>query len=609
MRAAIAIGFVAILAAPAVAKPKDDEEDTSADDSSSSDDAPADDDEKPKKKKPPKDEAPGDDETTQQDKDFKKQDLSGHDLGTEKKENEFERDRFFVDKVDSKKTKDATLVQGSIASSSFYYGERGGTYAMPGVGDNSAQFSRMFSELRLQTDFRHIGGGKWDARVDARIRLVSNPADTDFTNAIMPQTDRTTPTRIQSGFNGMNEYDLRELWLVRNGERSDVFLGRQYITDLGAIKIDGVRVDYASSNKFTILGFAGAFPERGSRSITTDYPDLRDNQLDPAGKLVGALGGGAAYRTVNAYGAIGGVAEIPFQAEKPRIYATSNGYWRYGSAIDFYHYAILDLVNQNYGNGTILTNLSLGLNYKPSPRLRMTVSFNRVDTETLNVQANAYLNPADGNLNVVQNEAYIQRLSTNNARASVSAGLGQLQRFELTAAATYRYRPDITLTPPAAPDGTAGTPVQLDAESGVDLYASITDRHSIKDARISFDISRTIGLGSVAYARSEVLAARFAAAHEFHDGEGEWEAELSYANTTDKSKGITCADLTQCYGASTGTIISIGGNIYFRINRNWFLMGSAFLSRQSLTSSGTGTAVEDPAITGLTGFFRIAYRF
>ena len=41
-----------------------------------------------------------------------KQDLTGHDLGTKKKANEFERDRFFVDKTDSPETENGTLIQG-----------------------------------------------------------------------------------------------------------------------------------------------------------------------------------------------------------------------------------------------------------------------------------------------------------------------------------------------------------------------------------------------------------------------------------------------------------------------------------------------------------------
>jgi len=133
--------------------------------------------------------------------------------------------------------------------------------------------------------------------------------------------------------------------------------------------------------------------------------------------------------------------------EDPRVYGTATGYWRLGPELDFYHLAIVDVV----GTGTVnagLTNLSLGLNYKPDQRLRGTLSFNRVDTETLNVQAQAFLQNPDPNANaVIQNEAFIQRIATNEARASLSAGLGELQRVEITAAGVYRYRGDVTLSP------------------------------------------------------------------------------------------------------------------------------------------------------------------
>ncbi len=604
----IALGLVA---SPAWAKgdkkpaADDDAADDSSDDDSGDEDAtPA------KKKKPAAEPAADDDGSTapQQDKDFQKQDLNGHDLGAAKKENEFERDRFYVDKLDSAKTKKTTLVQGSISSSSFYYSESGGNYANPMAGSDASAFSRMFTELRVQTDFRHIQGGKWDARIDARVRVVSDPDDTTYTQVGTVPNQPTTATHIQSGLTGQNEYDIRELWIVRNGAQSDVFIGRQYIPDLAAVKIDGMRVDYASSSKVTYIGFAGLYPERGSRSITTDYPALRDNQLDPAGRLVGAAGFGGAYRTIDAYGAIGGVALVPFAAESPRIFATSNGYWRYGSQLDFYHYVVADLVNQHYDTGSILTNLSVGLNYKPSPRLRITAAFNRVDTETLNVQANAYLSPVDTNLNAVQNETFIERLSTNLGRVGVSAGLGELQRFELSAAVTYRYRPAVTLI---VGDPTVANPetVTLTPGKGVDLYASVIDRHSIKDLRLGVDVSRTFATGTVAFERSDVFAIRFSGAHELASGKGEIEAELSYATTKDHSAGINCSDVTTCYGASTGSILSLGGNVYYRINHEWFTLISAFLSRQDIVHTDGTTLTTDPTITGLTGFFRIAYRF
>jgi hypothetical protein len=538
---------------------------------------------------------------------FKKQDLAGHAVEASSAANVFEKDRFFVDKVDTKKTAQSTLVQGSLASSSFVYTERSGTYG-DGLGAAGAKFSRLFTELRLQSDFRHIAGGKWEGRIDTRARLVTDPTS-ESANSV-------TPSHVQSGFNGTNEYDVREAWLVRNGKRSDVFIGRQFIPDLGALRVDGIRVDYAQSEKLTLLTFGGLYPVRGSRSITTDYAQLRDDNGFPAGRLVGTGGFGGAYRTLNAHGALGGVAIVPLSSETPRIYATSNGYYRSGPKLDFYHMAIFDAFGKA---APALTNLSVGANVKPSQRLRITGSFNRVDTETLNVQANAFLqdpavNVGDatmGAATVIQNETFLKRLSTNAAKAGVSAGLGPLQRFEVSTAVNYRYRPKFTLT---SPDGTLKQPI--DAAKGVDVYFSFTDRRSFADMRLGADVSRSFAVGDVGYQRSEVLAARVFAAREFKAGRGEWEGEVSYSTTKDVAGGAMCPPrattmLDQCYGSSNGSILSLGGNLYYRINQDWFALGNVYLSSYNVKAAPVnGTAVPpDPTIFGLTGFARVAYRF
>ena len=100
-------------------------------------------------------------------------------------------------------------------------------------------------------------------------------------------------------------------------------------------------------------------------------------------------------------------------------------------------------------------------------------------------------------------------------------------------------------------------------------------------------------------------------ARELKNGHGEWEAEVSYATTKDSASGIDCATLNTCYGASTGAILSAGGNLYYRLNRDWFGIGSLFLSRQTLTYYRGEPAVpaNDPTVTGATGFVRAAYRF
>jgi hypothetical protein len=552
---------------------------------------------------------------------LQKQDLNGHDLGTSKRDNVFERDRFFVDKVDSDRTAQGTLIQGSLTSTSFGYHETGGTLAAPagtapgqvGAVPSASGFSRLFTDLRLQTDFRHIAASRWDARVDVRGRMVNDPGGT--TAGFMPSTQTTS----QSGFLGKDELEVKELWLVRNGARSDVFFGRQFVPDLGGVKIDGLRIDYASSARFTLLGFGGLYPIRGSRSIDTDYQRLKSSPAangarDDAGRFTGAGGFGAAYRTLDAYGSFGGVVIAPLSSESPRIFGTSSGYWRYTTKLDFYHFVVLDVLGSNAVNAG-LTNLSAGVNYKPDQRLRGTLSFNRVDTETLNVQAQAFLLNPDPNANVIQNEAYIQRIATNEGRASLSAGLGELQRFEITAATAYRYRGAVTLTAPAQLDA-AGKPLMantfpLPAAQSVEVYGAITDRRSIKDLRLGVDASRIFGVGSSTYQRTSSTTLRASAAHDIAGGRGEWEAEVAYNSTKDDSAGKVCSptDLVSCSGAAQSTILSLGGNLYYRFNRDWFAMASVFLNRTAITHVDMTASVADPAVIGLTGFLRIAYRF
>ncbi len=601
MRKALAVALVLVSLSPAWAKGKkgsdddsgsDDEEETSSDDDSGN----ADDDKPAKKDKADKDEGdedekPKKDEKADDEDKPVKQDLTGHDLGTKKKTTEFEKDRFFVDKNDTEKTEDHTLVQGSLTSSSMYYAEGGGKYptATMTAGNNTGP-DRMFTELRLQTDFRHIGGGRWDARIDGRARFVNTPPD-----------ERPETNYIQSGFNGQNEYDIRELWIVRNGVRSDVFLGRQYIPDLGGLKIDGVRVDYASSNKLTFIGFGGLYPLRGSRSLSTDYIALKTpGALDPAGKYVGTAGFGGAYRTVNAYGAIGGVTLVPLSSkEQARVYVTSNGYYRAGSKLDFYHFALIDLVGSA---GAQLTNLSAGVNGKPTDRLRLTASINHVDTETLAIQAGAFLNPIDnGTPTVVQNETFIRRLATDEARGSVSAGLGQFQRFQISTAIAYRQRPAFQLQ-------TANkTAVNIDDAASVEVWGSIIDRHSIKDARLGLEASQSFGVGTIPYQRNEAFYLRGFLGHQIKGGRGEFTGEVTYLKTADAARTSTCADVNSCYGAANTSILGLGGELYYRLNEDWFAMGMLSLSRN--TTKLAGAMAADPAVTGLMGFFRIAYRF
>ena len=515
-----------------------------------------------------------------------------------------ERDRFYVDKDDE--DRDKTLWQGSLTSSSFYFAESGvaGTsYGGMVPPDNGSPFARMWTELRAQLDGRHLKGGRWDARIDARARVVPNPYD---------QGD-ADPARPQAGLFGENEYELRELYVVRGGRRSDLFFGRQVIADLGAIKIDGVRLDYAKNRRWTYLGFAGLYPLRGSRSITTDYAPGIDKANQPTGRVMPATGGfGGAYRTQNSYGALGAVAIVPTSRdggyggtgtyERPRLYVAANGYWRRSPALDVWHYFIVDL----YGSaGTAATNASGGVQWKPSPRLRFQIWANHLSTEALNVQVREQLeNEAilDG---VVVNNVKVQRIGTTAARAAVSALLGKGRRFELTAALQGRRRPDVVLEA-----GAVDQP--LPAAKSLDLHVQAVDREFYGGLRLEGTFIRTIGLGDASYARSTAQIVRLGASRELKDGKAQVMGDLSWVTTADDNATMQClpGQVTTCYGSANSTALQANATGYYRWKRDWFVTGALGVGTQKLivtNLSGGGV----PQATTLIGqaFLRIGYKF
>jgi hypothetical protein len=486
---------------------------------------------------------------------------------------------------------------------------------MAGANGDNAGTRRMFTELRLQTDFRHIKGSRWEARADMRGRFVPQPGnDIGMSGAAagLEPMVTTTPNRIQSGLLGRNELDVRELWLIRSGKRSDVYIGRQFVPDLGGYKFDGLRVDYAKSAKLTLIGFGGLLPIRGSRSITTDYANLEADSGESAGKLAVTGGFGGAYRTVSAYGAVGGAVQMPLKvsAETPRLYLTSNGYLRSGPKLDVYHYVLLDVLGTaaSESNGHVqLTNLSGGVNYKPNQRLRLTAAYHRVDTETLNVHANAFLNDPDTTGNggsIIQSDTYLQRIATNTARAGVSAGLGKQQRFEISTAISYRFRPEFILTPP---DPTAMR-VTIPAASSVEVWGSFVDRRSIAGTRIGIDGAQSFKVGELGYQRSVFFTGRLFVLREIAGGRGEWEAEAAFSQVKDTilAMDLGCTMVRDCYGTSNNTLIQVGGQLFYRLKSDWFGIGTLHVLR---ITNKRSDQISDPNVIGATAFVRIAKRF
>jgi hypothetical protein len=519
-----------------------------------------------------------------------------------------DQDRFFIDKVDDDTTEDTTLWQGSLTSTSFLHRETAGV-AQPLAGEggvvgteNAANFLRLFTDLRAQLDGRHVSGGAWDVRLDARARVVPTVNGQDSWISFSPQ----------SGTFGGNEYELRELYATHGGERTDVTIGRQFVLDLAAVKIDGVRLDYASSESWTYIAFAGLYPVRGSRSIETDYPEGVSMTGAPAGRVLPVSGGaGAAYRTSKSYGALGLVGIAPLAndrvtggMEQPRVFATANGYWRPSIDLDLFHYAVVDFLGTG---GAALTNLSLGANWKPAARMHLTALVNQVDTETLNVQAQTQLkDPGQQLPGVIDNEIAVSRIASRSARLGLSVGLGQGERYEVSVSGQVRQRPDISIS-----TGIGQTPVTIAAAQSAELMLQATDRRSLWGTRASLMALTMFGVGSANLARTTATVVRASATKSFADDKGEWEGDLGYVASKDDNVGKTCNTtmLATCWGSSSVSTISIDGLAMYRLGDSWLGIASVELASQSLTVTDAMNNVSQPSIIMITGLVRLSYRF
>ncbi len=516
-----------------------------------------------------------------------------------------DQDRFFV--FQPADDKDVTDYSGTLTSSSFFYGEYASgddplivpdpaaVVAIPAEVDSPR--SRLFTDLRGRLDARHISGGKWDMRGDARVRLTSSEL-------------------IQSGQFGDNEYDLRELFFGRNGDATDVYVGRQFIPELAAIKIDGIKIDYEKNASWHYLGFAGLYPTRGSRSIDSDYPrSIPAPGAEPGPRVLPYTSGlGASYRFDRLYGSFGVVGiYAPYEdqqgnANERRVFVTSTGYWRESSEIDVYHFLVADL---DGAAGRALTNLTLGANYAPVFNVRINAQITHIDTETLNVQAQTRLEnpaaPAGQTLNVVLNNVEVARLSQDEARLSLSSSFAK-SRFEVSAIGSVRRRPEVVLTRDTNMD-----PITLDKAQAADITLSAVDRKSFKDLRLGLSYSRAFGLGEQNLNRSNFQVVHLNGLRDVLGGLGSVEGSVTYVSSEDDNDDMACASSLEplaCYGTSTASTLTLGLMGTYRFKPDWLGILSTTLGTQAINVENVAQERLDlPRIMTASVFLRLAYRF
>jgi hypothetical protein len=529
-------------------------------------------------------------------------------------------DRFFFVAEESEDEREKTAYDGSLTSTTFYYREDGSQAdpLLPGAtGPFSASpVNRLFTDLRAQLSAKHIAGSKVDFRFDGRGRYDA----TSYDVASNPLDDFEPPeVSGQSGTFGDDELELREVYFKRDGKEYDLTLGRQFVLELAATKIDGVQIQREASKEWRYLGFGGLYPSRISRDLREDYP-VADNNPDPTvyerKRIMPVAGGlGAAYRFERSYGSFGAVAVFPLAndyqtgtLEKPRVFATANGYWRRSTTVDLFHYAVVDAAGSA---GAGLTNLTLGANWQPVPAMRTYAQVSRIDTETLNVTAQTKLEDPDPARppTAVQNNIEVDRIAQDSARLGISVALRQ--RFEVSTSGALRRRPELQVSE-GDPD-VAGDEIVFPAAQGADITLSLVDRKGLKDTRLGLSVTRSFSVGNVNLYRTKSWVARLDGRREVKEGKGEVEGSFTYVQSKDDNRGAACMDITEietCYGAAQVQSFTLAGLAYYRFKPNWFFVGSAAIGRQLMSAANAlGDLQAQPAVLTLNLFLRLAYRF
>lgn len=532
-------------------------------------------------------------------------------------------DRFFTAKVATDKDDESSVVtQGSLTSTSFLFRELGGLAL--GANDplyannyNNSRVTRFFTDLRAQLTVKRLDGQGWSMRADARVRVSPGCA---FTTDFQGIGDAVN-CRTQSGILGGNEYDIRELYAKRSSGKTDIFIGRQFVPELAATKLDGLKFHYDVSKRWKLIGFGGLNPSRISRSVLTDYPasyqavDLTqgvDNAIVKGAPVLPVTAGmGGSYRTPDVYGSFGAVGIIPIVTDRqtqametPRVFITDNGYWRPTSHLDIYHYLVLDLTG---ADTFALTNLSLGANYRPKPGITLSGAFNRVDTETLNSITQtqileAPLVPIDNVIssNLPYNFQNVMRVASDSAQLGASFAFAR-QRFEISTRAFYRQREEVALV---VPDRV--TPPQLlPAARTAEIRISVLDRRSVGGMRLGASFSSIFPLTNNTPNRSQAQMASITGSKLFLKDRMEYDVNLAFTSSSDIKEIGACLAPINCYGNSDVIAVQTNNLLYYRFSKNWFGIANIGVGIQRLTDENG----PQPLNILLNGLMRVAYRF
>jgi len=480
------------------------------------------------------------------------------------------------------------------------------------VTTESSSLNLGYLDLRAVIDARRLPG-QFELHVDGRAR-VTGDFDHDAAQVQAGQT-------FSRGYYGGREYELREAWFRRRGQKVDFALGRMFVAEADSLKIDGVRLWWKFHKKWDLSLFAGGYPNPFSRSLTTDYQGANGyNGVAIAGgadiqylydKLWGSLAVVGSYLGGNDDGGplsiTGGVATpANFQTENTRTYISWTGFERFVHWLDLYHSLVLDVAG---AAGVQLTRLDAFATVRAHKYFSIRAGYGHLSPLAIEMYLASLL--TDRNLfiaNTINNNLVVARTARDQARLQLDVHFGKVNVF---GEGRLRFRSlQNTVDEPqfANPAGMAPVGQQLAPGFAYDATLGVRDRGSLKGVRLGLWFTYLGDFRS----RSYILG--FELGRSFFDERLTFDLNFLYANTSDAGAGGTCvasgtlASLVTpgCYGTRDGNSYETGVTFTGNPWKHWFALLDY---RLVINDSSVGMGVGRPLILTHVLLLRIEARY
>jgi hypothetical protein len=426
----------------------------------------------------------------------------------------------------------------------------------------ASPFQLGFADLRVVMDARRLPG-KFELHLDGRVRLTGEFSTDAATNGANQVTAR--------GYLGGKEYDLRQIWVARRGEKVDFAFGRLLVGEADALKIDGARLWIRPAKHWDISAFAGAYPDPYSRSLTSDYV----NAFAFAGGLDTSYTYDRVWGSVSVVGAyLGGKDDGgPFNPAAPagtysnenvRGYLTWTSFERFTSWLDVYHDFVFDFAG---AAGPQLTRLDIFATARLPKYFSIRAGYDHMSAIAIEMYLTRLLaNRVDFLAGTIENNLVVNRTARDEGRLNLDF---TVKTFSAWGEGRIRRR---AIVNPQDDPQFLNAGQQVAPDLAYDFTLGVRDRGALKGVRLGlwYTFIRDYR------ARNHILS--FELGRSFLADRLSVDLMFMYANTNDAQAGQVCTPplmtLTSatCWGTRLGDSYEVGFTVTGLAWKHWFAL-------------------------------------